>query len=80
MIARIMEVKVLPVPDPPELGTRDGLSYALFLPEGTPTAGILILHGAGSAKESHFGFARSAHAQGLAALAYDARGHVSSTG
>lgn len=69
-----------PVPDPPELGTRDGLSYALFLPEGTPSAGILILHGAGSAKESHFGFARAARAQGLAALAYDARGHGRSTG
>ncbi len=80
MIARIMEVKVHPVPDPPELGTRDGLSYALFLPEGTSSAGILILHGAGSAKESHFGFARAARAQGLAALAYDARGHGRSTG
>ncbi len=75
-----MEVKVHPVPDPPELGTRDGLSYALFLPQGTPSAGILILHGAGSAKESHFGFARTARAQGLAALAYDARGHGRSTG
>ena len=80
MIARIMEVKVHPVPDPPELGTRDGLSYALFLPEGTSSAGILILHAAGSAKESHFGFARAARAQGLAALAYDARGHGRSTG
>ncbi len=75
-----MEVKVHPVPDPPELGTRDGLAYALFLPEETPSAGILILHGAGSAKESHFGFARAARAQGLAALAYDARGHGRSTG
>jgi alpha-beta hydrolase superfamily lysophospholipase len=75
-----MEVKVHPVPDPPELGTRDGLSYALFLPERTPSAGILILHGAGGAKESHFGFARSARAQGLAALAYDARGHGRSSG
>lgn len=75
-----MEVKVHPVPDPPELGTRDGLAYALFLPEERPSAGILILHGAGSAKESHFGFARTARAQGLAALAYDARGHGRSTG
>ena len=75
-----MEVKVHSVPDPPELGTRDGLAYALFLPEETPSAGILILHGAGGAKESHFGFARAARAQGLAALAYDARGHGRSTG
>jgi alpha-beta hydrolase superfamily lysophospholipase len=75
-----MEVKVHSVPDPPELGTRDGLAYALFLPEETPSAGMLILHGAGGAKESHFGFARAARAQGLAALAYDARGHGRSTG
>ncbi len=80
MIAGIMEVKVHPVPDPPELGTRDGLSYALFLPEETPSAGILILHGAGGTKESHFGFARGARAHGLAALAYDARGHGRSSG
>ena len=80
MIAGIMEVKVHPVPDPPELGTRDGVAYALFLPEAAPSAGILILHGAGSSKESHFGFARTARAQGLAALAYDARGHGGSSG
>lgn len=80
MIAGIMEVKVHPVPDPPQLGTRDGLAYALFLPEETPTAGVLIVHGADSAKESHFGFARAARAQGLAALAYDARGHGRSSG
>jgi uncharacterized protein len=80
MIAGIMEVKVHPVPDPPQLGTRDGLAYALFLPEGTPSAGVLVLHGAGSSKESHFGFARTARAHGLAALAYDARGHGGSTG
>ena len=75
-----MEVKVHSVPDPPELGSRDGLSYALFLPEGTPSAGILILHGAGGAKESHYGFARTARTQGLAALAFDARGHGRSSG
>ena len=80
MIAGIMEVKVHPVPDPPELGTRDGLSYALFVPDTKPSAGILVLHGAGSAKESHYGFARAARAHGLAALAYDARGHGRSTG
>ena len=46
-------------PDPPELGERDGLSYALFLPEGEPRGGVVILHGAGSAKESHFDFGRA---------------------
>jgi hypothetical protein len=35
-------------PAPPELGTRNGLSLALFLPEGEPELGAVILHGAGS--------------------------------
>src|SRR5918996_6255076 len=69
-----------PTPDPPELGSQDGLSYALFLPEGEPRAGVVILHGAGSAKESHFDFARGCRADGIAALAYDARGHGRSEG
>src|SRR3954468_14770525 len=69
-----------PLPTRPELGVRDGLAYALFLPEGEPSAGVVILHGAGSAKESHFDFARTARARGLAALAYDARGHGHSDG
>ena len=38
-----------PVPAPPELGELDGLSYALFLPDERPRAGVVILHGAGSA-------------------------------
>ena len=67
-------------PPPPELGTHDGLSYALFLPEGEPAAGVVILHGSGSAKESHFDFARGCREAGLAALAYDARGHGRSEG
>lgn len=69
-----------PVPAPPELGELDGLAYALFLPEEEPRAGVVILHGAGSAKESHFDFARGCRADGIAALAYDARGHGRSQG
>jgi alpha-beta hydrolase superfamily lysophospholipase len=69
-----------PVPAPPELGELDGLAYALFLPESEPRAGVVILHGAGSAKESHFDFARGCRADGIAALAYDARGHGRSDG
>ena len=69
-----------PTPDPPELGSHDGLAYALFLPEDQPRAGVVILHGAGSAKESHFDFARGCRADGIAALAYDARGHGRSGG
>ena len=69
-----------PVPAPPQLGELDGLAYALFLPDDEPRAGVVILHGAGSAKESHFDFARSCRADGIAALAYDARGHGRSAG
>jgi fermentation-respiration switch protein FrsA (DUF1100 family) len=69
-----------PTPTLPELGEHDGLSYALFAPEGEPRAGTVILHGAGSAKESHFDFARGCQADGIAALAYDARGHGRSGG
>jgi uncharacterized protein len=69
-----------PLPARPELGARDGIAYALFMPEGEPTAGVVICHGAGSAKESHFDFGRTARARGLAALAYDARGHGASEG
>jgi uncharacterized protein len=69
-----------PVPAPPQLGELDGLHYALFLPDSEPRAGVVILHGAGSAKESHFDFARGCRAHGIAALAYDARGHGRSDG
>jgi uncharacterized protein len=67
-------------PTPPQLGTHDGLAYALFLPDEEPDVGVVILHGAGSAKESHFDFARGCRADGMAALAYDARGHGRSEG
>jgi pimeloyl-ACP methyl ester carboxylesterase len=67
-------------PEPPRLGTHNGLAYALFTPAAEPTAGVVILHGAGSAKENHFDFGRAARAHGLAALAFDARGHGKSEG
>src|SRR5436190_15020306 len=70
----------LPTPEPPHLGERNGLAYALFLPRGEPSAGIVICHGAGSAKESHFDFARAARGAGMAAVAFDARGHGRSKG
>jgi alpha-beta hydrolase superfamily lysophospholipase len=70
----------LPTPEPPQLGERNGLAYALFLPDEPPSAGIVICHGAGSAKESHFDFGRAARGAGLAAVAFDARGHGRSQG
>ena len=69
-----------PLPSPPEIGARDGLAYALFMPEEEPIAGVVVLHGAGSQKESHFDFARAARSNGLAALAFDQRGHGRSDG
>ncbi|HEX6715113.1 MAG TPA: alpha/beta fold hydrolase [Thermoleophilaceae bacterium] len=70
----------LPTPEPPQLGERNGLAYALFLPDEEPRAGIVICHGAGSAKESHFDFGRAVRGAGMAALAFDARGHGRSSG
>ncbi len=67
--------------DPPELGRRDGLSYALFTPSEEPASGgVVILHGADSVKESHFDFARKLKAHGVAAVCFDVRGHGDSEG
>jgi uncharacterized protein len=41
---------------------------------------MVILHGAGSAKESHFDYARKARAAGITAVAFDQRGHGESGG
>ena len=65
---------------PTELAQRNGLAYALFLPERPASAGVVVLHGADSAKESHYDFARLAVASGLAALCFDLRGHGDSEG
>ncbi len=67
---------------PEEMGVQDGISYSLWRPgDGTAVqGGIVILHGAGSCKESHHDFARAAVAAGFAALAFDQRGHGESEG
>src|SRR3954451_16079925 len=72
--------RVVAIAPPEDLGRRDGLAYALFLPEGEPLGSVLILHGAGSQKESHFDFARACRAHGFAALSFDLRGHGDSEG
>jgi pimeloyl-ACP methyl ester carboxylesterase len=71
--------------DPPvETGELDGLAWARFAParpDSPPaTAGVVLLHGADSRKESHFDFARACAGGGLAVLAFDARGHGESPG
>jgi uncharacterized protein len=61
----------------------DGLAYTLWLPSEPappPRGGVVILHGAGSCKESHHDFARAVVASGLAAIAFDQRGHGASPG
>src|SRR3954454_13804111 len=68
-------------PAPPaEVGDIDGLAYSLWLPERDPWGGVVVLHGAGSCKESHHDFARAARAAGLAAVCFDQRGHGASPG
>src|SRR2546423_2917561 len=63
-----------PLPARPELGTRDGLAYALFLPPVEPRAGVVICHGSGSPQESPLDFARPAGADHIAPPPVDARG------
>jgi uncharacterized protein len=71
----------LPTPaGPTATGRVDGLAYSLWLPDGEPDAGMVILHGAGSRKENHHDMARAARGAGLAAVCFDARGHGASEG
>jgi alpha-beta hydrolase superfamily lysophospholipase len=74
--------RVVIAPRPAETGTDNGLAYSLWLPDRgqQPHAGVVILHGAGSCKESHHDFARAAIAAGLAAIVFDQRGHGESDG
>src|SRR5947208_12428151 len=67
---------------PAEMASRDGIAYSLWLPEdGRPVrGGVVILHGAGSCKESHHDYARLLVAAGLGAVAFDQRGHGASEG
>jgi pimeloyl-ACP methyl ester carboxylesterase len=77
-----------PVPLPPDLeterGQTDGLAWTRYAPAGAeaapPAGGVVVIHGADSSMEAHADFARACAASGLAALAYDARGHGASGG
>jgi pimeloyl-ACP methyl ester carboxylesterase len=80
MIPGVARLRQHPLPDPPEeTGFRDGLAYSLFVPDA-PRGGVVVLHGAGSSKESHYDFARAARFMGLSAVAFDQRGHGESEG
>ena len=65
---------------PVRSGRREGLAYSLWLPHGELLGGVVVLHGAGSCKESHHDYARALIAAGLAAVTFDQRGHGESEG
>jgi len=73
--------RTLPSPEgPTRRGVHQDRPFWLWLPRGSgPWPGMVILHGAGSAKENHADFARMCAAGGWAAIAYDQRGHGEST-
>jgi pimeloyl-ACP methyl ester carboxylesterase len=66
---------------PAAAGRDDDLSWVRFEPTGSDAgAGVVVLHGAASSKDSHFDYLRACAASGLHALAFDARGHGESGG
>jgi uncharacterized protein len=68
---------------PTETAAVDGLAYTLWLPpsrQPPARAGVVVLHGADSCKESHHDFARAAVALGLGVMCFDQRGHGESSG
>ena len=73
-------MRAVHVEPPSELGTRDGLAYALVRPERDAGGGVVMLHGAGSCKENQFDVARALRAAGVAAVVFDQRGHGESDG
>jgi pimeloyl-ACP methyl ester carboxylesterase len=76
MRRRIMSRMRLPTPAPPaETGVHEGLAYTLWLPDGPPEGGVVVIHGADSCKENHHDMARAARASGFAAVCFDLRGH-----
>ena len=79
---RVPRPRPVTVELPSEIGVHDGLSYSLWLPREQRPApgGVVVLHGAGSCKENHHDYARAAIGAGLAAIAFDQRGHGSSAG
>jgi alpha-beta hydrolase superfamily lysophospholipase len=81
MIAPVRRlVRTVNPPRPAQGGRLDGLAYSLWLPTDNPRGGVVILHGAGSCKESHYDYARVLIAAGLAAVTFDQRGHGESEG
>lgn len=61
---------------PDERGVHNGRPYWLWRPSTPPPSpAMVIVHGAGSGKESHADFGRLCAASGWVALTFDQRGH-----
>jgi uncharacterized protein len=75
-------VRTVSAPLPAQTGRCEGLAYSLWLPapEKVTLGGVVVLHGAGSRKESHHDYARALITAGLAAVTFDQRGHGESEG
>lgn len=82
MIGAMVTRRWVTTEPPAEIGELDGLSYSLWLggDDGPVRGGVVIIHGAGSCKESHHDFARAVLGAGFAAITFDQRGHGSSEG
>lgn len=82
MIAAVPRPRTITPVVPREIAVHDGLAYSLWLPEEgrAVRGGVVILHGAGSCKESHHDYARLLVSAGYAAISFDQRGHGASEG
>ena len=82
MIAPVPRPRTITPVVPREIAVHDGLVYSLWLPEAgrAVRGGVVILHGAGSCKESHYDYARLLVSVGYAAISFDQRGHGASEG
>jgi pimeloyl-ACP methyl ester carboxylesterase len=79
MIAPVPRSRTITPVLPREIAVHDGLAYSLWLPDEV-RGGVVILHGAGSCKESHHDYARLLVSARYAAISFDQRGHGASAG
>lgn len=71
----------LPTPDgPASRERRGGLAATVWIPRAPARGTVLVLPGAGSAKESHHDWARACRAAGWTALCVDLPGHGETPG
>ena len=82
MIAPVPRPRTITPVVPREIAVHDGLAFSLWLPsgDGPVRGGVVILHGAGSCKESHYDYARLLVSARYAAISFDQRGHGASEG